>query len=312
MAVQSGVIKAELIEEIPVSNMLGEGIQWRTHDQSVWWTDILGETLYRMGWQSKKIERFAMPEALASFAFCKNDDDVIVAAFASGFALFSLKTQKISWLHRLSLLPGEGRLNDGRVDRQGRFWCGSMVANPGGMIPASGRLFCLDHKQNLTVHESNISISNGLCWSPDGLAMYFADSLPGTMYRYDFNADTCQLLNRADFSQTPKGGSPDGACVDAVGNVWSAHWGIGLVRVFNADGELVTEIETPASQPSCVTFGGKNLDLLFVTSAKEGMSETTLLNEPAAGHVFVYKTNAVGLPEMQYSGNVSSYLSRAG
>lgn len=295
-------ISAELIKEIPVGNLLGEGIQWRAKDQSVWWTDILGEILYRLEWPSNSITRFNMPEPLASFAFCKGKDETLLAAFASGFAYFNLNTREIEWIYKPSFLPGEGRMNDGRVDRQGRFWCGTMMADPGGEVPASGRLFCLNEVHDLTAHEINIGISNGLCWSPDSKNLYFADSLLGEMYRYDFDAEEGVISNKTVFSKAPTGGAPDGAAVDKDGNIWSAHWGLGQVRVFDPAGDLIAEIETPASQPSCVAFGGKHLDLLFVTSAKEGMSDAILCDEPSAGHVFVFKTNTRGIEEMQYQG----------
>ncbi|WP_262695717.1 SMP-30/gluconolactonase/LRE family protein [Kordiimonas aquimaris] len=293
------VIQTKLIEELPVSNELGEGIQWRGSDQTVWWTDILGCTLYRLEWPTKKLTSYEMPEPLGSFAFT-DSHEVIIAGFATGFAFYDLEKRALQWLHRLKFLTGEGRLNDGRADRQGRFWCGSMMARPDVETHASGRLFSVDSELILTSHLEGINISNGLCWSPDGQIMYFADSLPGKIYQFDFNTADGSLANKRIFAEALEGGSPDGATVDAAGNVWSAHWGLGKVICFDIMGDIVAEVSIPTSQPSCVAFGGKNLDLLFVTSAKEGMLEKQLADEPSAGNVFVYETSVTGLIEPRY------------
>lgn len=290
-----------LIDEIVVANSLGEGIQWRECDASVWWTDILSRRLYRYDWSNKRTHVVNVPEPLGSFAFT-SVDDIILGAFASGFAWFNLSNGAIRWLERPEFLDGEGRFNDGRVDRQGRFWAGTMMAEPGGKYAPSGRLFSIDGYQKTSQHEGQLSISNGLCWSPDGGTLYFADSLPGIIYQYDFLATQGTISNRREFARSPEGGSPDGAITDALGNIWSAQWGIGKVLVYSPTGEVVEEIPVPVSQPTCVAFGGKDLNLLFVTTARDGLSEATLANEPSAGNVFVYKTDYRGLPEMTYAG----------
>lgn len=289
----------ELIGEIKVQNTLGEGIQWRACDQSVWWTDILECSLYRYDWRSKKLDTFKTPEPLGSFAFI-DDGPKIVAAFASGFAFFNFETGAVDWLQRPKLLPGEGRFNDGRVDRQGRFWCGTMVSNPGDGAAPTGRLFCLDNRQNITEHIDGIHISNGLSWSPDGSVLYFADSLPGEIYAFDFNRKTGELSNKQSFFTAPKGGSPDGAAVDADGNLWSAHWGLGKVFAINKNGQKMDTFSVPTKQPSCVSFGGEELNVLFVTSARDGLRPDELENDPSAGNVFIYQTNYTGFPEQTY------------
>lgn len=289
----------EKIDELAVGNLLGEGIQWRSADQSIWWTDILGQKLYSCSWPGKELTIIDTPEPLGSFAFV-DDGPTILAAFATGFAWFNTDTLEVTWLQRPEFLPGEGRFNDGRADRQGRFWSGTMVANPGDGRDSAGRLFCLDAQQRLMERERALHISNGLCWSPHSSQMYFADSLLGEIYRYDFDRASGAVSNKAIFAKAPEGGSPDGAGVDGSGRVWSATWGIGKILVYSPDGALVAEVSVPASQPSCIAFGGENFDLLFVTSAKDGLSNDVLGSEPSAGNVFVYQTNATGLPESQY------------
>lgn len=298
------MITATLIDEIHVGNQLGEGIQWNTDDNAVWWTDILASALYRYDPKASSVVKYEMPEPLGSFAFHESGERLI-AAFASGFASLDPSTDEISWIERPAFLAGEGRFNDGRADRQGRFWSGTMMANPGDGAPATGRLFCLDHDLKSSVHENSVNISNGICWSPSGNRMYFADSLKGEIVQYDFDCSAGTLSNRRMFARPPEGASPDGAAVDAAGNVWSAQWGIGKVFAYDPSGQLIFDLDVPASQPTCVAFGGPKLDTLYVSSARDGLSDDILAEEPSAGNVFAYKTSVQGLPESRFSGELA-------
>lgn len=293
------------IDEIPVGNSLGEGVQWRAADQSIWWTDILENKLYRYEWPSKSLHVFDVPEPLGSFAFT-DQPSVILAAFASGFAYFNWENGAIKWLHRPAFLPGEGRFNDGRADRQGRFWCGTMMANPEDPIPATGRLFCLDTDHSISVHENGVSISNGIGWSPDSSTFYYADSMRGNIYHYAFDAATGAVSDKKLLARVPRGGGPDGAAVDASGRVWSAQWAASKILAFDPSGEIVGEQAVPASQPTCVAFGGPDLNLIIVTSALDGLSAERLNSEPSAGNVFIFETDIVGLPEGTYKGKAPS------
>lgn len=295
-------MSATLIAQLPVGNELGEGIQWRAEDACVWWTDINGKVLYRADWPSCDIHSYAMPERLCSFAF-HDQGDVILAAFESGLAHLHLPSCKIEWLHKVNGLASGIRLNDGRVDRLGRFWVGSMVEKMEDCDKPLAELYCFDAKpgEPPRICETDIWISNGLCWGPKGDVMYFADSPRQKIYRYDFESDSGIMSNRTVLASTPSGAYPDGANVDRNGNLWSAHWGAGQVVCYSPEGNILGHVKTPASQPSCIAFGGENLDLLFVTSARDGLSDEALNAEPKAGNVFVFELSgnlaAQGLAE---------------
>ncbi len=295
------MIHAKQIGELSVANLLGEGIQWRHSDQTLWWTDILSSKLYHYDPHTGSLDILDMPEPLGSFAFT-SQKDTILAAFATGFATFNLTTGALTWLHRPTFLDGEGRFNDGRIDRNGRFWSGTMMENPTDNVPLTGRLFCLDTKQTISVQETNVTISNGLCWSPSGDRMYFADSPTGSIYAYDFNVDTGLASGKRVFARSPKGGVPDGAAVDADGNVWSAQWGLGKILVYAPNGNVIGSVDVPVSQPTCVAFGGEDLNWLYVSSACDGLGADERLTQPGAGNVFIFETNAQGLPENTYAG----------
>jgi sugar lactone lactonase YvrE len=263
----------------------------------LWWTDIQGRKLFRYDWQLRILESFPTPERVGSFGLIKGDK-AIIAAFESGIALYEPSGGVTKWLARPEADNPGVRFNDGRVDRQGRFWAGTMVETE----PRTGRggLYCVDGAGRAAKREGGIVISNGICWSPDSARFYFADSPLCEIYVYDFNAAAGTIANRRLFARTPNGAHPDGANVDSEGYLWSAHWGAGRVVRYTPDGLIDRVLEVPASQPTCVAFGGPDLDLLFVTSARDGLTAGELANQPSAGDVFVYKIGCVGLAEPHF------------
>ncbi len=292
----------EPIDIIRVRNTLGEGVQWDVRTQSLWWTDIAERTLYRHRFATGAPERFTMPERVGSFAPIENSDALIVA-FESGIAIADLAGKVLRWLGKPDAGVGGLRFNDGHVDRQGRFWAGTMEEAE----PRTGlaNLYCVDREGVIQRRENGIAISNGLCWSPDGRKMYFADSPLRTIYVYDFDRRDGTLSGQRVFATTPEGAYPDGATVDADGYVWSAHWGAGVVVRYTPDGKIDRTVKIPASQPTCVAFGGTDLDLMFVTSARDGLSREHLATEPEAGNVFVFRPGVKGLPDRRYLAEAS-------
>jgi len=282
---------------ISVGNTLGESVLWNVETQSLWWTDIQERRLYRFDWDSQSLTQLALPERLCSFGFVAGSE-CLIAAFESGFALYDPRDGKVAWLARPELNRPGMRLNDGRVDRQGRFWAGSMAetaANTG-----KAHLYCVDETGRAHCRESGITISNSICWSPDSTRFYFADSPRRTIWQYAFDAASGSISDRRVFVETPDGAFPDGASVDAEGFLWSAQWGAGRIVRYAPDGCIERVLEVPASQPSCIAFGGPNLDLLFVTTAREGLKEEALKREISAGDVYVYDIGVVGLPEGRF------------
>lgn len=284
----------KLIDTIRAGNTLGEGVFWDAAGRSVWWTDIEERRLLNYAPQTRRLASFAMPERVGSFALT-GDGTRVIAAFESGFALVGLDGGTLDWLGKPDAGLGRVRFNGGRTDRQGRFWAGTQEEAE----PRSGcaSLYCVDRDGAIHRRESGIQISNGLAWSPDGTTMYFADTPLRTIWRYDFDPRDGTISNRHVFAHTPKGAYPGGATVDADGHLWSAHWGAGMVVRYTPDGAVERVLDVPVSRPSAVAFGGADLDLLFVTSAREaGAAES----EPGAGDVFVYESDVKGLAEKRY------------
>jgi len=287
----------QLVDVLSVQNILGEGVLWNVRTARLWWTDIQGRRLFRYDPVTRTLDRIETPERVGSFAFVAEEDRLIVA-FESGLALFDPLNRSTEWLYRLERGAVPIRFNDGRTDRQGRFWAGTMVEGDG--LPPLGRLHCVDRAGRVSVHPDPVHISNALCTSPDGSRLYLADSPLRTIFTYDLDQKSGGLTNRRVFAQTPEGAYPDGANVDRDGFVWNAHWGAGRIVRYAQDGTIDQAVDVPASQPSCIAFGGPDLNLLFVTSARDGLKEDALLRQPSAGNLFVYETDVTGLPDADF------------
>lgn len=293
-------IKASLRTQLAVANQLGEGVIWHPLTQSLWWTDIEACQLYRYALAEDALQSWPVPERIGSFGFT-DKPGLLVVAFASGFALFDHTNGHIQWLAQPEQQRPANRLNDGRVDRQGRFWAGGMVEHPEHEQDSQGAgLYCLDTAGQVQQHLDGIRISNGLCWSPEADILYHADSARRVITAYPFNAAKGSLGAPRLFATTPEGIHPDGATIDSAGNLWSAQWGGSRVVCYDRQGQITGVLKLPVSQTSCVAFAGPELNLLCVTTARTGLSEAQLLAEPGAGDLFIYEVEAHGLPEARF------------
>ncbi len=291
------MVTARLIETLRVKNILGEGVIWDAASAAIWWTDIDGSKLYRYRLADKQLDHWFTPERLGCFALVA-ESDLLVCGFASGFAYFNPQDGELQWLEKIEQDNSGTRLNDGRADRQGRFWAGSMVES--GDRDAGG-LYCLDSQLQVSSKVSGLNISNGLCWSLDSKVMYHTDTPSQLIHRYDFDAASGAISNPSCLVRTEPGCYPDGSTVDAEGYIWNAQWGASQVVRYSPAGEVDFILPLPVSQPTCVAFGGPQLDKLFVTSASQGFDQQALLAEPEAGNVFVFQTNISGIADPRFN-----------
>jgi sugar lactone lactonase YvrE len=308
-----------LHETIPVQNVLGECILWDDGRQSLWWTDIQAARLYRYAFGSSALQHHALPERLCSFGFIENDRRLI-CAFASGFACFDPETDELDWIFRPAFDAAGTRFNDGRVDRRGRFWAGTMLesdsdgegedegegahagegaARDGPAEPQSGGLYRLTGTDCVRMLDG-IAISNSLCFSPHGETLYFADSPTRNIRAFELDTETGQLGASRTFATVEGAGVPDGSTIDADGCLWNAEWGNARVVRYAPDGARQAVLELPVTQPTCVCFAGPELDRLVVTTARDGLSREALGTEPLAGDVLIYETPFRGLRESRF------------
>ena len=187
------------------------------------------------------------------------------------------------------------RMNEGGCDPDGRFYCGSMAYQ---QAPGAGSLYRLDADRSVSVVLSDVTISNGLEWSPDGAHAYYNDTATGQISVFDYEV-VSGLSGRRVFVQIADGGSPDGLTVDADGGVWTALFDRGEVHRYSPRGALDEVVEVAARQVTACTFGGDDLDRLFITTSREGLEPGEDL---LAGSVFTAAAGVRGIPVRTFAG----------
>ena len=189
------------------------------------------------------------------------------------------------------------RFNDGKVDPQGRFYAGTMHH---GQTEILGALYMLQGDGSVTAVLEEVGISNGLAWSADGKTMYYIDTPRHLVDAFDVDLATGALSNRrviAEFADS----SPDGMAIDVEGCLWVACWGGKRVeRIDPSNGERLAIVRVPASNTSSAAFGGPNLDDLYITTAREGLTDAQLATEPHAGDLFVAHPGVSGPPAHRF------------
>jgi L-arabinonolactonase len=293
-------VTAILQQRVPVQNVLGENALWHPLLQRFYWVDIEAARMHWLSADLRQVHQLALPERIGSFGVLDAGADApyqFVLALQSGFALYHPHTGVLRWLARPERHIRGNRFNDGRTDRQGRFWAGSMVETQ-YQTPQCGALYQLNRQGQAVRHLRQLQISNGLCWSLDGRRMYHADSPRHQIWQYEFSTEQATLSQPRLFADFAENASPDGATVDAEDHVWTALWGTGTVVRLNPQGQVCLTLTLPVSQPSSVAIGGEHGDLLFVTTSRLGLNARQLAEQPAAGDVFIYQlSRPLAVPE---------------
>jgi L-arabinonolactonase len=284
-------------------HVLGEGIVWDDRTHRLFWTDIERSELWSLLPGDGTTRHWPLPERLCCMALTASESRLLLG-LASGLAFFDLETGALERICDVEADIPSTRLNDGRVDRQGRFVFGMFNQAEDPKHPVGG-FYRLN--ADLTLERlplGGVAIANSICFSPDGGTMYYADSATGEIRCCDYGAagDPAAIANVRVFAHADAApGGPDGSTIDAEGHLWSTRWGAGQVVRFAPDGSIDRVVALPAPQPSCPAFGGPQLDRLYVTSAAVGMSEADLAAAPASGGLFVHAPDVRGLPEERFA-----------
>jgi len=286
---------AEVEVLLSVKNKLGEGPLWHADEGALYWVDIEGESFFRYFPDKEKLETFQVGQPVGCLAF--RQEGGLILALRDGLGTWDWVTQTVNIINSPEADRKDARFNDGQVDRRGRFWVGTLGENN------QSKLYRLDEDGSIHTMERGITISNGIGWSPDDRLMYYTDSLLRVIYVYDFDLESGAIENRREFVKVPNTeGDPDGLTVDSEGFVWSAQWDGWRVTRYDPDGKIERVIPLPVQRPTSCTFGGSDLDQLYITSASTGLSETDQREQPFAGNLFQLRTNVKGQSESQYSG----------
>jgi sugar lactone lactonase YvrE len=277
---------------------LGEGVIWNPDEQALYWVDAFAPAIHRLDTTDGDVSSWEMPEIIGSLVFDRHG--TIVAGLESGYCRVSLDPLTLDPIVNPQPAPGI-IFNDGKCDRRGRYFIGTMHRE---FSPDAGILWRLDADLSCHQVDTGITVSNGLAWSPDDSIMYFADTRRDVVYAYDYDIDTGDASNRRTFiSTTDRPGRVDGATVDQEGNYWAALIHEGAVGCFSPSGEEVRRIDLPVSHPTMCTFGGENLDQLYIVTSQRFLDEAGLQEEPLAGSLFVVDGLGVsGIAEPFFAG----------
>jgi sugar lactone lactonase YvrE len=293
---------AELI--LDARNATGESPVWSAREQALYWVDIPAKRLHRWSLADGTSQSWEAPQMLACIA--RYGDGSWIAGMENGlFRLVATDDGTLSGTPLTSVphaQPGM-RFNDGRCDRQGRFWAGTMLLDMTAGAPV-GAMYRYNAGQTepLQAQLDGFIVPNGLAFSPDGTIMYLSDSHPGVqkIWAYDYDTDSGTPHNRRLFvDMNDYLGRPDGAAVDADGCYWICGNDAGLIHRFTPAGKLDQSLVVPVKKPTMCAFGGPNLDTLFVTSIRPGGD---ISDQPLAGGVFALRPGVKGLQEPEFRG----------
>lgn len=275
-------------------NTLGEGPIWDAATNRLYWFDIKQAELYWGDPSNNKLDHCKLP-CRASAAAIRASGGLLLAT-EQGLANFDPETGAFELRWKLEAEPGF-RSNDGKIDVAGRFWWGTMDDDHGAR---PGQLYRYDPDGRCEPQVDGIHIVNTVSCSPDGRTYYLADSLKGEIYAFDMDR-AGRLSNRRVFAHADKG-APDGSAVDAEGYLWNCQWGGSRIVRYAPDGSVDRILEVPVEQPSSCAFGGTDLTTLFITTAREYLSEEALAKQPLAGSVLAVETGVKGLPLPSFDG----------
>lgn len=287
-------------------NNLGECPVWDPLAQSLYWIDWSAKKLQRLKPGTGENAAWAMPMDIGSLVLKKEGG--LVVALRDGFYDFDPVSERLAPLEQIRHGDPAIRMNDGRCDRAGRYWCGSVCIPPDTQMP-KGALYCLEPDGQCSRHLDGFLIPNGIAISPDDRTFYISDSHPSvqTIWAFDFDLESGRLDNRRVFASTEDlAGRPDGAAVDADGFYWIALIGGGQVARFAPDGTLERTVEVPVSSPTMCAFGGETLSTMFLTSMRP--AEMCPREAELAGGLFAFDPGVRGLPEPRFgepAGNAS-------
>ena len=277
---------------------LGECPLWDVREQRLYWIDSYGKKIHRADLKGGDRRSWDVPEEIGSLALREKGGAVL--SLRSGFHFIDFDSGEVTRINHTQ--PGElrPRMNDGKVDRQGRFVAGSMDWSEGEPV---GKLFRLDSDLNMATLDEGIICSNGPCFSPDGKTLYFADSYKRAIWAYDYDTATGEVGSRhvyASFEGLQ--GYPDGATVDSEGYVWSVEVYAGRLVRFDPNGVIDRVVGLPVFSSTSLTFGGPDLDIAFVTSMARPFNGRYPREREAGMVVAVHGLGITGIAEPRFMG----------
>jgi len=280
-------------------SILGESPLWEEREQVLYWVDIDRGQIHRFDPATQKNTTHTLNTKVTSVG--RRASGGLIVSLRKNLAFFDPGSGRVELLDEVEAARPENRFNDGKCDRQGRFWAGTMNEVHVGM-PQAG-LYRFERPGAVKQMVSEVTISNGTGWSPDGRTMYYTDTLRYTVFAYDFDPGAGEISNRRVFYETEPAanGLPDGLTVDAEGFIWSALVNYGRMLLVDPAGQLERMVSFPPTRGTCCTFGGKDYADLYITTARECLTPDEIARQPLAGSLFHCVPGVRGLAETPFA-----------
>lgn len=287
---------AEIVKNLPLA-ILGEGVLWHPEEKVLYWIDITPGILYRFDPKTGQTKSWLMGAMIGTVVPASPEG--LVVALETGIFHFTAKETLVR-LADFPEAPEKGnRFNDGKCDPSGRLWIGTMNKQ---VRAKAGSLYCFDG-EILSPKISGLTISNGMAWSADQKTFYFIDTVDYAVVAFDFDTQTGNISNKRKVIEIPlEIGAPDGMTIDQEGMLWIAHWGGACIARWNPlNGTLLERVVVAAPHVTSCTFGGDDLQTLYISTAREGLTDEQLTEFPLSGGVFSYTPKIGGTESFFYN-----------
>jgi len=302
-------MKTKIDVAVTCDDIAGETPIWSQEEKAIYWIDVVTPRIHRFEPGNGSFKTISLHETIGAIGF--RGPGKLVAAMRKGFYFVDFSSGKLEHIHDPEPTLPDNTLNDGRVDRQGRFWSGSGwygtddVESEATRLPTepTAALYRMDRDRSVHKILDGIKETNTICWSPDNKTMYIGDSGIGLISAYDFDAERGTIGNRRDFARTKTGDLfHDGSAMDTDGYMWTAIFNGWCIRRYAPDGSIEREIELPVQRPTSCGFGGPNMSTLYVTTATWTLTDEQIRQQPLAGSLLSFETGVKGIPESTYKG----------
>lgn len=278
---------------------VAEGPVWDGSRNELIWVDIPRHLVHRFHPATGRCASLDVGQPVGAVALRDAASGGLVLALRDGFGLLDDDTGPVRLVGEVERDNASNRMNDGKCDRSGRFWAGTMALD---MRVGAGTLYRLETDFEVVPVLADVSVPNGLAWAADERTMYFIDSVTNGVDILDYSPQSGAVTNRRRLIDiAAEIGLPDGMTIDIDGFLWIALWGGGAVRRYSPEGALDSVVQLPATQVTSCTFGGEQLDELYITSAAAGLSDEERARQPHAGAIFRVRPGVRGLPPQRFA-----------
>lgn len=279
--------------------ILGEGPVWDVEREALYWVDIDRGEVHRFDPAAFEDKGISLGLKVGAVVPARSGE--LVVATENGFGLLDPRKGRLTAIADPEEDNRDNRFNDGKCDPVGRFWAGTMSMSG---RKGAGALYCLDTDASVTRRIEGVSISNGLAWSLDEDVMYFIDTPTRQVVAYDYDADSGEIENERVVIDVPASeGQPDGMTIDSEGKLWIAMWdGWQVCRFDPVSGKMLESISVPVARVTSCTFGGPGLETMYITTARKGLRDKELQQQPLAGGLFRCRPGVSGVEAYYFEG----------